>query len=109
MNETDSQMLKTSETGLGTVLLPNRMESQNRSGLERALAERSARSLSIVALLALAPVVLFALGRSALAVVGAVNVLLIFGSLYLATSPAEDGSRESHDAGTDEGTGESVA
>ncbi|WP_238392093.1 hypothetical protein [Halorussus amylolyticus] len=49
----------------------------------------------MLALLALAPVVLFAAGRSLYAgVVTTVNVLLIFGSIYLLTSPVE-----SEDAG----------
>lgn len=74
------------------------MESSEReSTIKKALSNRSARSLSVVALLALVPVVLFAVGRSVLAVVAAVNVALIFGSLYLLTSPAEDEEHGSED------------
>lgn len=84
------------------------MESENRPVLKKALANRSPRSLSIVALLALVPVVLFVLGRSVLAVIAAINVFLIFGSLYLLTAPAEDESHESPDTEADDETAEST-
>ncbi|WP_276299876.1 hypothetical protein [Halorussus lipolyticus] len=53
-------------------------------------------------LLALAPVALFALGRSLLAVVAVVNVVLIFGSLYLLTSPTEEDHGHDHGERTDD-------
>ncbi len=78
-------------------------QSQGQSGIKRIVANRSPRSLSVVALLALAPVVLFALGRSMLAVVAVVNVALITGSLYLLTSPTEGGhGHDDHGDATDE-------
>lgn len=83
--------------------------SEPESTVKAAVSNRSARTLSVVALLALAPVALFVVGRSALAVVAAVNVALIFGSLYLLTSPAEgDGHGEPAEAPGEESP-ESVA
>jgi len=81
--------------------------SQSRSGIKKLVSNRSPRSLTIVTLLALIPVALFALGRSLLAVVALVNVGLIFGSLYLLTAPteAEQGHGGAHGeahAGTEE-------
>ncbi|WP_210424022.1 hypothetical protein [Halorussus ruber] len=80
--------------------------SQSRSGIKKLVSNRSPRSLTIVTLLALVPVALFALGRSLLAVVALVNVGLIFGSLYLLTAPteAEQGRGGAH--GHDEAHGE---
>ena len=73
---------------------------ENESQLKSTLANRSARTVSAIALLALAPAVTFALTRDALAgAVTAINVVLIFASVYLLLSPTGD---DGH--GTDEST-----
>ncbi len=79
-------------------------QSQHQLSIKKVVADRSARSLTVVSLLAVAPVALFALGRSMLAVVAVVNVGLITGSLYLLTSPTEGGHHDG-DHGDDETTG----
>lgn len=64
------------------------------SHIRRRLSNCSARTLSAIALLALVPATLYALGRSLFAVVAVVNVLLIFGSIYVLTSPVKDAHAE---------------
>lgn len=73
---------------------------ENESQLKSTLSNRSARTLSAIALLALAPAVTFALTRDAVSgAVTAINVVLIFASVYLLLSPTDGGGHE-----TDEST-----
>ncbi|WP_254766487.1 cytochrome-ba3 oxidase subunit [Salinilacihabitans rarus] len=56
------------------------------------LVDISPRTVAAVALLALLPVLWYGFGSSLTAgFVSSINVLLIFGSLYLAFSPVADG------------------
>ncbi|WP_210425015.1 hypothetical protein [Halorussus halobius] len=72
--------------------------TENQTLLKSTLSNRSPRSLSAVALLALAPVATFALTQDAMAgAVTAINVVLIFTSVYLLLSPTEGGGHGSDD------------
>lgn len=72
------------------------MDSPQRdTGIKSLLSKRSSRTVGTVALLALLPAVAFAFTKSLLAgAVTSVNVVLIFGCIYVLLSPTED---ESHD------------
>ncbi|EFW90084.1 hypothetical protein ZOD2009_20862 [Haladaptatus paucihalophilus DX253] len=66
--------------------------SKRDSRLKAELSKHSPRSVSIIALLALVPVVAFAFEKSLYAgVVTSINVSLIFTSIYLLVSPTEGG------------------
>lgn len=62
------------------------------------LESLSPRGAAAVGLLALVPVLIFAFGRSGLGgLISAVNVVIIFGALYLALSPLDAGRRSTTD------------
>lgn len=83
-------------------------ESQGR--LKKVLSNRSPRTLSGLALLALVPAVAFGLGKDlSAAAVTAVNVVLIFASIYLLVSPVEgDDGHGSDGHETDDATDSAV-
>lgn len=69
------------------------------------LPDPAPRTAAMLALLALVPVAAFVLGRASIAAVSLVNVVLIFGSLYVALSPVDDGAGHGQDNGSGHGSG----